>query len=55
MTNSLINILLFVVGNICVRLETLEDRARGDCWHLWVGKGFRFLVHNNWLTAIAVG
>ena len=54
LTDSLINIIIFELGRICVHLGTLDTRFRDYCWYLWVGEGFRCLVHDGWLKVIAV-
>ena len=52
LTDILINILLFELGHICIRLGTLSSRVRGGFWLLWVGEGFQCLSHYGWLIAI---
>ena len=54
LTDGLVNVLLFEVGNFCVYLGTHNARVGGDCWHLWVGEGCQYLGHDGWLTATSV-
>ena len=55
LTDSLVNIIIFKVGHLFVRLGTLGACVRDYFWHLWVGESCRCLGNNGWLTFIAVG
>ena len=51
----LVNIFLFKVGHLPVRIGTLDACVRDDFWHLWVGEGWKCLGHDDCLTDISVG
>ena len=55
LTDSLINILLFELGHICIHLGALSACFSDDFWHPWVGEAFRCIGHYGWLTDISVG
>ena len=48
-------VLLFKVGNICLRLGTIHARFRYECWHTWVREVLQCLGHDVWLVSIDVG
>ena len=54
-TDSLVDTVLFEVDYIHARFGTFDARVRGDCWHLWVGEGSQYLIHDGCLKAITVG
>ena len=52
---SIVDTIIFKVDHIHARSGTFYARVRGDCWHIWVGEGSQYLIHDDCLKATTVG